>query len=127
HELVRRLITRMIEDVLLSSRERLAALAPASPEAVRHAGEPVVAFSAAMTAADRAIKDFLFARMYRHPRIRAIMQAARGVVADLYRLYACEPHRLPADWLEQGAGSPGRRAGDFIAGMTDNFALAEHA
>jgi dGTPase len=84
HEIVRRLITRMIEDVVATSEERLRRLSPATPMAVREADAPVVVFSGAMAAADREIKAFLFARMYRHPRIGAVMEDARGVVCDLF-------------------------------------------
>ena len=68
HELVRRVITRFVEDVIAESERRLVALAPVDADAVRGAGAPVVAFSDGMAAAERQVKAFLFANMYRHPR-----------------------------------------------------------
>ena len=129
HEVIRRLITRMIEDVAAASDARLAAVS--SLEAVRTASSAMVGFSPEMAAADRSIKTFLFPRMYRHPRVYAVMDAARGVVCDLFAHFLHAPETMPADWNQGLAGAPAaaiaRRAGDFIAGMTDNFALAEHA
>ena len=85
HELVRRLITQMIEDVIAETSGRLQTLAPRSADDVRYADRPVVGFSAAMAEADRAIKGFLYPRMYRHARIMRIMGDAEGVVCDLVR------------------------------------------
>ena len=98
---------------------------------MREAGKTLVAFSPAMAAADRAIKGFLFPRMYRHPRIDRITADAQGVVRDLFDRYTERAEDMPADWREgldrADAHTRARRAGDFIAGMTDRFALAEHA
>jgi dGTPase len=125
HEVVRRLITRMIEDVIAQSRRLIAERNPASVDDIRHAGAPVIAFSPAMAAADSAIKGFLFPRMYRHARIVRIMADAERVVGDLIARYMRCPGDLPA---RDGAGAEGARAiADFIAGMTDRYALSEHA
>jgi dGTPase len=131
HELIRRVIARMIEDVIGESRRRLAALAPRSVDDVRAADAALIAFSPAMQAADAAIKAFLFVHMYRHPRIARIMTDAEGVVDDLFRRYVREPTVLPPEW-GQGlataeAAMHARRVADFIAGMTDRYALIEHA
>jgi dGTPase len=84
-----------------------------------------------MAAADRAIKAFLFPRMYRHRRVQGVMAQARRVVLDLFAHYSASPGDLPADWRrgldEASDASRARRIGDFIAGMTDNYARAEHA
>jgi dGTPase len=129
HELVRRLITRLIEDVIVESRTRLARLAPASADDLRHAGDVVGAFSRAMGEADRAIKGFLYPRMYRHARVQRIMGEAETVVCDLFGRYARHPGDLPPEWSVEDADTPGRlrRIADFIAGMTDRYALIEHA
>jgi dGTPase len=131
HELVRRLITRMIEDVIGESRQRIAALAPASVEDIRNGTSAVVGFSSEMAAADRAIKGFLRPRMYRHPRIARIMKQAEGVVADLFRHYTAHPDDLPAEWAvgfePADAAASALRVADYIAGMTDRYALGEHA
>ena len=129
HELMRRIITQMIEDVIAETGDRLRALAPHSADDVRHAQQPVGAFSPAMAEADRAIKGFLYPRMYRHARIMRIMGDAERVVCDLFARYAEKPDDLPAEWA-QGVepGEEGlRRIADFIAGMTDRYALNEHA
>ena len=126
HELVRRLITRMIEDVIGELKRLIGNLAPAGPADIRHANAPVVAFSPAMAAADRAIKAFLFPHMYRHPRIMRIMGEAEGVVRDLFRRYMDEPGELP--WAAPADQTARRRqVADYIAGMTDRYALSEHA
>jgi dGTPase len=127
HELVRRLITRMIEDVINHSKRRLAERAPGSVEDIRLAGAPVVAFSTDMAAADRAIKAFLFPRMYRHPRIVRIMDDAQTVVSDLFARYMRVPGDLPWRDTAAAAAAGPREVADFIAGMTDRYALSEHA
>jgi len=131
HELVRRLITRMIEDVIAETGARLVALKPSSVADIRGAQGPVGAFSAAMAQADRAIKGFLNPRMYRHARVARIMAEAEQVVCDLFARYAAEPDQMPAEWAERAAAraeaSRLREIADFIAGMTDRYALIEHA
>jgi dGTPase len=127
HELVRRLIARMIEDVIGHSERLIGLRAPGSVEDIRRAGAPVVAFSPVMAAADCAIKAFLFPRVYRHPRIARIMGDAQAVVMDLFARYMRAPHDLP--WRDVPADVPlrARQIADFIAGMTDRYALSEHA
>jgi dGTPase len=127
HELIRRLITRMIEDVIAETGRRLRVLAPASADDVRRAQAPVGAFSSAMAEADRAIKGFLYPRMYRHARIMRIMGDAERVVCELFERYSRRPEEIPADWVQSGEGNNARRIADFIAGMTDRYALIEHA
>jgi len=130
HELSRRLITRMIEDVIAETRRRLDALKPSSVEAVRAAARPVVAFSTAMAAADRAIKGFLYPRLYRHDRIMRVMGEAEGVVRELFAHYVARPNDMPAEWLggwdTLDRTARARRIADFIAGMTDRYAMVEH-
>ncbi len=131
HELIRRLITTMIEDVIAESRRRLAALAPGSAEAIRTAGGPVVAFSPEMAKSDRAIKDFLFLRMYRHARVMGVMGEAESRLTALFGRYSEDPAELPPEWRQGLARAPDgsgvRLIADFIAGMTDRYALIEHA
>jgi dGTPase len=131
HELIRRVIARMIADVISESERRLAALKPRSPRDVREAGAMAIAFSSAMAEADAAIKDFLYPRMYRHPRVMRIMGDAQGVVRDLFRHFMAEPQAMPPEWmqgLEKGdEAGHARRIADYIAGMTDRYALMEHA
>ena len=131
HELVRRLITRMIEDVIAETDARLRALAPRSADDVRHAAHPVGAFSPAMAEADRAIKGFLYPRMYRHDRIMRIMGDAERLVCALFARYLDRPDDMPAEWAQVvdggDAAARSRHIADFIAGMTDRYALMEHA
>jgi dGTPase len=131
HELMRRLITRMIEDVIAETRARIARLELRSVVEVRAAAEPVVGFSPAMAEADRAIKGFLYPHMYRHPRIMRIMGDAEGVVRNLFAHYLDRTGEMPAEWLagldDGDAVGRARRVADFIAGMTDRYAMVEHA
>jgi dGTPase len=127
HELVRRLIARMIEDVIGHSKHLIGQCRPSSVEDIRRAGAPVVSFSPAMAQADRAIKAFLFPRMYRHPRIVRIMSDAQSVVTDLFARYIGAPHDLPSRDAPAEAPTGPRQIADFIAGMTDRYALSEHA
>jgi dGTPase len=130
HELVRRVITRMIEDVIGESRRRLEALDPASVTDVRQAGKPVVGFSSNFAAADRAIKDFLYPRLYRHDRVMRIMTEAEAVVRRLFERFVHKPSDMPAEWLAdlEPGDAVGRalRIADYIAGMTDRYAIGEH-
>ncbi|HTS41763.1 MAG TPA: deoxyguanosinetriphosphate triphosphohydrolase [Xanthobacteraceae bacterium] len=130
HELIRRLIARMIEDVTAQSRRNLQSLAPGSVDDVRKANAPVIAFSAAMANVDRAIKGFLYPRMYRHERIMRIMGEAQVVISDLFAHYDARPLDLPPEWgydPSDDRAIRARRIADFIAGMTDRYALVEHA
>jgi dGTPase len=130
HELVRRVITRMIEDVIVETQRRLEALAPREADDIRMAKTAVVGFSAAMTEADKGIKGFLYPRMYRHTRVMRIMAEAEGVVRDLFGHFVASDN-LPAGWGEKASGNDEtsriRRIADYIAGMTDRYALIEHA
>jgi dGTPase len=131
HELIRRLIGLLIEDVVAETHRRLAALAPSSADDVRRAAAGVVTFSPAIAEAEGAIKRFLEARMYRHVRVQRVMDEAAGVVRDLFTRYSTRSEDLPAEWGDGISGlseaARARRIADFIAGMTDRYALAEHA
>jgi len=130
HEFIRRLIGLLIEDLVAETGRRLAALQPRSADEVRQAASGVAGFSAAIAAADHAIKGFLRTSMYRHERVMRVMDEAAGVVRALFARYSEHPGDLPAEWQEGLAGSDeaarARRIADFIAGMTDRYALAEH-
>ena len=130
YEINRRMITAMVEDVLAASRARIARFEPASAQDVRTAGEPIVAFSASMQAELEGLRAFLFGRVYRHDRVMRVMRGAEQIVADLFERYATDPEALPGDRGRglHGAGDSARvrAVGDFIGGMTDRFAVAEH-
>lgn len=130
YEAVRRLITHMVDDLLAESRRRIADLKPRNPDDIRAAGAPVVAFSEAMQAHDRALKNFLFEHMYRHYKLNRMTSKARRAVREVFALLLTEPGCLPTDW-QRPAGTPGstvtaRTVADYVAGMTDRFALDEH-
>ncbi len=131
HETVRALITRMIEDVIAETSRRVAMLKPQSAAEVRNAPRAMVGFSPAMEMADRDIKGFLYPRMYRHERVMRVMADAERVVHDLFAHYMATPADLPAEWGERlditDTSARARRIGDYIAGMTDRYALIEHA
>ena len=126
HELSRRVITRFIEDAIGESRRRIAEARADSPEAVATAGRALVGHSPAIEAADRDVKTFLFARMYRHPSVLAVRDKADAIVRRLFHAYMADPSAMPRDWAAKAeqAGRP-RAVADYIAGMTDRFAIHE--
>jgi dGTPase len=130
HETIRRVINALINDMVAETRRRIAALDPADAEAIRKSRKPVVAFSPPMAEANRAIKEFLFARMYRHWRVNRMTNKAKRLTAALFTILHEAPSLLPDDWRGRaGEADPARAAmavGDYIAGMTDRFARDEH-
>ena len=130
HETIRRVIHAMITDLVEETRRRLAALGPRDADAVRAAKAPVVAFAAPMAEANRVIKEFLSARMYRHWRVNRMTAKARRVTGELFALLHADPSLLPDDWRARaGEGGTARAAqtvADYIAGMTDRFAREEY-
>jgi dGTPase len=130
HEVIRRTITRMIEGVIAESQRRLTALSPRSVDDVRNADAMVIGFSPEIGEVDAAIKAFLYPRMYRHPRIARVMTDAERVVRDLFHHFMRDPASMPPEWLQglDHADEAGhaRRVADYIAGMTDGYALKEH-
>jgi dGTPase len=130
HEITRRVITRLIEDVIIESRRRLALAAPQSALNVRMANEPMVAFSPAMAGVDRALKNFLFPHMYRHKRVMKVRLEAAFVVETLFERFSADISLMPEEWAQtaKSADSESRRLRhvcDYIAGMTDRYAVAE--
>jgi dGTPase len=130
YEVNRRVITAMVDDVVRETRARLALLPEQSLAGVRAASEPVVALSAQRRAEMEGLQDYLFANVYRHPRVMAIMADAETIVRNLFGRYVAEPAEMPGPWrvASEGDGEPKRAAvvADFVAGMTDRFAVREH-
>lgn len=130
YEINRRMITVMVEDVLSASRVRLAALHPERADDIRRAEGAVITFSKAMAADLADLKAFLFANVYRHERVMRAMRGAEVIIADLFQRYVELPRSLPGDRADGlSAVDPVTLAFgvcDFIAGMTDRFAIAEH-
>ncbi|PPQ31849.1 deoxyguanosinetriphosphate triphosphohydrolase [Rhodopila globiformis] len=130
HEMLRRVINALVTDLIAETRRCLASLDPDSPDAIRRSKQRVVAFSPAMADANQAIKDFLFARMYRHWRVNRMTNKARRLTEGVFRILHDNPTLLPDDWRPRaGAGGMQRSAVtvcDYVAGMTDRFAMDEH-
>jgi dGTPase len=127
-ELIRTLMSELLEDVLLQTRANLATGAFASAAALRGAGRPTAAFSGALLERLKALKAFQMEKMYRHPKITGSMTRAQAVVTDLYEAFVVDPGLLPDDWARAAREVvPGSVARDYIAGMTDRYALAEYS
>jgi dGTPase len=132
HEALRRVFGVMVEDVLVTSRRHLQALNPASAQAIRDAGAPVIRFSAPLWRDLQEIRAFLFARMYRAPAVLEMRQKVTKVIEELFPLFLSDTALLPPEWREDVARAEdevalARIVGDYIAGMTDRFALETHA
>jgi dGTPase len=130
-ESIRRLIGIMVEDVIAETRRRIEKALPRSADAVRGLSQPLVAFSEPMRAQERVLRQFLFEHMYKHERVLRTTDRARDIVRDLFSWYMAEPAtRLPAEWRARVGGKSNagtaRVVSDYIAGMTDRFALDEH-
>jgi dGTPase len=128
-ELVRRLISAMILDVVDETRVRLDRLGARSADSVRRAGQPSVGLSPAMKASEAAIKATLYRDVYRHARITDVMAGAERVVERLFGHYLADASAMPQAWRPPMRASDARRAravADFIAGMTDRYAIAEY-
>jgi dGTPase len=132
HELVRRLITFFIEDAIAESLRRVEAAEVASVADVRAHGAPLLGFSSAAASADNAIRSFLLTNMYRHNRLVRIRDQAGLIVRNLFSRFFNAPDLMPAEWAAAAAKAGTneiRRARvicDYIAGMTDRYAAAEH-
>jgi len=130
YEVTRRMITVMVSDVIGETRARLRALAPTSPDDVRRAPAATVAFTGQMGQSIATLKGFLFERVYRHSRVMQIMTGAEQIVGDLFARYLAAPDAMPEAWRAASASQTARRRArviaDFVAGMTDRYAIAEH-
>ena len=130
HEIVRRSITRMVEDVISTSYENIQTLAPESAEDIRLAGRCLVTFSPGMATAEKDVKRFLFAHVYRHEDVLAIRKLVARIVRELFQAYMEKPALMPDEWHEGlqdvETGVQARRVCDYIAGMTDRYAIEEH-
>ena len=131
-ELVRELISYLIGAVISEARRRLEAVRPKSVDNVRNHGDVLIAFPADVAREEAGIKSFLKQHMYRHSRVMRVMGEAESILFDLFARYQKMPGDLPAEWLPpegwntESETEHARRIGNFIAGMTDRFALTEH-
>ncbi|MCW1383451.1 deoxyguanosinetriphosphate triphosphohydrolase [Novosphingobium sp. KCTC 2891] len=129
-ELVRGQIGRMVNDVIAETQARVKAAGVETVEDVRAAGRTLAHFSPAMAEEERALKRFMYDRLYYHPEQLATAERARDVIARLFEAYREDPAQLPDGWRETlPPGEPGRsrHIADFIAGMTDRYAADCHA
>lgn len=130
HEMVRRCITRMVEDVISESIRRLENLAPSRVDEIRFASDAVIAFSGTMAKQEKELKTFLFSHLYRHPDVLEVRKRVAQVTRDLFAAYMDKPENMPGPWCDGVESSDmttrARRVCDFIAGMTDRYAIDEH-
>ncbi|HCR94120.1 MAG: deoxyguanosinetriphosphate triphosphohydrolase [Oceanicaulis sp.] len=130
HEAVREMIGLMVADVLDETRRRLKDSGADSPEAVRRLDRPMVSFSDGMTESLAAVRRFLYANMYLHYKVKRMKEKGKMVVRDLFAAFLSDPMLLPTE-LQREAGGAGEEATarvvcDYIAGMTDRYAIEEH-
>ena len=131
HEALRRVFGRMVEDVLAVAQNRLAAAQPKSAEEIRALGGTVIRFSKPMFQELKVVRSFLFTRMYRAPSVMIEREKVTQVINDLFPLFMQKPTLLPENWRSEIALATdetalARLVADYVAGMTDRFALQEH-
>ena len=131
HEALRRVFGRMVEDVLAVAQNRLAAAQPKSAQEIRAIGGTVIRFSKPMFQELKVVRSFLFARMYRAPSVMIEREKVTQVINDLFPLFMQKPTLLPENWRSEIALATdetalARLVADYVAGMTDRFALQEH-
>jgi dGTPase len=125
--LVRDMIGTMVGDVLAETERRVREAGVATTDDVRSAGRPLAGFSDALAAEERVLKRFLYERLYGSPQLNAVREEAQRVVANLAAAYRGDPALLPEPWRDGGERVQQLRTiADFIAGMTDRFAIARH-
>jgi dGTPase len=124
-ETIRSMINTLITDVTQTTQANLLLAAPADAEAARRCG-PLVAFSLALRAEADALKKFLFENLYRHYKVMRMTTKARRIVRELFDAFVHEPRLLPPDYRHENALAQARAIADYIAGMTDRYAIREH-
>lgn len=132
HEALRRFFGILVEDVMAVTRANLAALDPADCDAIRRAGRMMVRFSPGLWSDLKVIRQFLFTRMYRAPAVVRMRAEVTRVIEDLFPIFMDDPSLLPKQWRKDVAAvetetALARIVSDYIAGMTDRFALQTHA
>ncbi|WP_275782331.1 deoxyguanosinetriphosphate triphosphohydrolase [Pararhizobium gei] len=131
HEIMRRQITAMVEDVITVAQDHLKTLRPQCAADIRNAARVTVTFSDSMSMTDRQIKNMLMTRIYRHPDVMRVRANAARILTDLYQAYMADPKQMQKHyWIDQIAGMSepvkARHVGDYLAGMTDTYAVTVH-
>ncbi|MEO1703376.1 MAG: deoxyguanosinetriphosphate triphosphohydrolase [Pseudomonadota bacterium] len=130
HEMTRRVMTRMVEDVIASTLSSLNEVEPYSVDDVHAAGRTLVAFSPMMASQEKSLKSFLFSNLYRHESVLELRKRAEAVVQDLFSYFIARPKDMSVAWATQvdrlEEPERARLVADYLAGMTDSFALKEH-
>lgn len=130
HELMRRQITIFVEDVIATATANLARMKPQSADEVRAARAAMVTFSDEMTVQEKELKAFLYRNMYRHPEVMRVRANADRIVRELFDAYFADPRAMPEGWREGLDRAEdrikARHVADFLAGMTDTYAVKEH-
>ena len=132
HEALRRVFGRMVEDVIAVAQNRLTSAQPKSVDDIRHMGTTIIRFSKPLYQDLKAVRSFLFHRMYRAPSVMAVRAEVTRMVDDLFPLFLKQPDLLPQEWqgdVRTAADETqlARVVADYVAGMTDRFAIQEHA
>jgi len=125
HETVRRMINTLVVDLLEETRRNIARYRPDSPDAVR-ACPPLAAFGAAIGAEALELKRFLFQNLYRHYRVLRMSEKAGRLIRELFQAFVAQPRMLPPEHRARADLDPHRAVADYIAGMTDRYAIREH-
>ena len=131
HEALRRVFGRMVEDVIAVAQNRLTSAQPKSVDDIRHMGTTIIRFSKPLYQDLKAVRSFLFHRMYRAPSVMAVRAEVTRMIDDLFPLFLRQPDLLPPEWQADVAAATdethlARTVADYVAGMTDRFAIQEH-
>jgi dGTPase len=131
YEVIRRMITQLVDDLIAETKRRVLEGGVESAEDVRGLGKPLVAFSEGMREKDKGLRAFLLRDLYRHTKVNRTRRKARQIVSELFECYLAEPECLPQEWRRQAEAEKGemgraRLVADYIAGMTDSYAMKEH-
>ncbi|MFJ7354362.1 deoxyguanosinetriphosphate triphosphohydrolase [Phyllobacterium sp. NPDC097923] len=130
HEIVRRQITIMVEDVIRTAQTNIEALQPQCVDDIHNAGRMLIGFSGAMRDKEKLLKSFLYKNLYFHESVIRIRKSADQIVRDLFDAYMADEQTMPEGWREgpkhDGLAARARLVADFLAGMTDTYAVREH-
>ena len=129
-ELVRKIVDKLVADILAETANRLQKIQPADSEDIMNANQPIVSFSKELMPKIQQLREFLFAKMYRHYKVNRMASKAKRVIGELFNLFIEEPSVLPDEWQyldkKDLKNNQARLISDYIAGMTDRYALLEY-